>query len=475
MNPIDISYDINLPFQLSLSDAEDVVRCLEKVRVIPNKRLVCRGNWRGQNVYIKFFAATRTAYRDYQREVAGSDALTQRNICTAQKIYQGLLSEQNTYLVIYRSIQPALDLVDAWQSASAHQKHDLLCKLTRVIAQHHEEGLSQQDMHLRNFIICEDVIYTLDAADIRIRKARLNRKESLANLVQFFALISPLHDGLVRQAFTLYTEIRGWLSSDRELDALMIKVEKSRQMKKKKYLKKIFRESTAFISRSSLREFFVCDRLLDGKDLRQLLDNPDACMEKGEIIKQGHTCTIASVKSDVGTLIIKRYNLKSYRHALRRAFTQTRASISWINAHRLQLYQISAAHPVALLERCFGPVHFQSYFVMAEVTGPTCWEFFRDAAVSMDDKRNVAVEISLLFRRLTLHRISHGDMKATNLIINNNQPVLLDLDAMREHMSSSSFKHAHARDVHRFFRNWHDRPDIIELFQETFARNGIQL
>ena len=61
MNPINISYDIKLPFQLSLSDAEDVVHCLEKIRVIPNKRLVCRGSWRGQAVYMTFFAAHKIA------------------------------------------------------------------------------------------------------------------------------------------------------------------------------------------------------------------------------------------------------------------------------------------------------------------------------------------------------------------------------------------------------------------------------
>ncbi|MDP7144276.1 MAG: lipopolysaccharide kinase InaA family protein [Pseudomonadales bacterium] len=434
MHLANITYDIDLPFQISLSDAEDVVHCLEKVRVIPNKRLVCRGSWRGADVFIKFFTATKTAYRDFQREVAGSDGLKQHNISTAQRVYQGVLTEQRAYLVIYRSIQPALDLDDAWQAATENQRHDLLCKLTRVVAQHHLEGLSQQDMHLRNFIISEEVIYTLDAADIRMRKAGLNKRESFANLIQLFALISPVHDCLIRQALTLYIQIRGWRSSDSQCDAFMIEVEKNRQIKKEKYLRKVFRESSAFVSRRSLREFTVCDRLLDGQDLRQLLNNPDARMEKGEIIKQGNTCTIASVTSDVGKLIIKRYNVKGYRHALRRAFARTRAAISWSNAHRLQLYQISAAHPVALLERCFGPVHFQSYLVMGEVTGPTCWEFFRDPGIAMEDKRNVAGAIGELFKRLVFHKISHGDMKASNFVIHDNQPVLLDLDAMREHM-----------------------------------------
>ncbi|MDP7146404.1 MAG: hypothetical protein QGH75_13880, partial [Pseudomonadales bacterium] len=62
----------------------------------------------------------------------------------------------------------------------------------------------------------------------------------------------------------------------------------------------------------------------------------------------------------------------------------------------------------------------------------------------------------------------------SNFVIHDNQPVLLDLDAMREHMYLSGFKSAHARDLNRFLRNWQDTPDIAELFQETFAAAGIQ-
>lgn len=496
MSLTNVSYDIELPFQLSLADEDEVVHCLEKVRVIPGKRLVCKGKWREQDVYIKIFVASKTARRDCQREVAGSTALIQHKISAAQIIYQGQLPDHHSdlpvghaypptghaylavrhaYVVIYSSIQPALDLADAWPAATLDEKQDLLFKLTRVIAQHHQEGISQQDMHLRNFVLSEKVIYTLDAADIRIGKGELKKNDSLHNLAQLFALISPLHDDLVRKAFKSYAQIRGWQSNVSQLDAFMIKVSKLRQRKRGKYIRKIFRESSAFISRKSMWEFAVYDRLFDGEDLRQLLQDPDASIEEGEIIKRGNTCTIAAVKSDAGTLIVKRYNIKNSWHAVRRSLAQTRAAISWRNAHRLQFCRIRSAHPVALLEKSFGPVHFQSYFIMQEVTGPTFSAFFQDPSVSVSDKENAAVGMSDLFKRLSSHRISHGDMKATNFIINNNQPVLLDLDAMREHTSLSTFKKAHARDLRRFFHNWRDTPDICELFRETFARAGIQV
>ena len=477
-----INYDVQLPFQAYLSDEDEAVHCREKIRVIPNRRLVCSGSWQEQEVFVKIFAASRTAYRDWQREVTGSKALLQHNISAAQMIHHGQLSEdhgyfrgQQAYIVIYRSIQPALDLDDVWQMAARNERRDLLNELTRVVAQHHAEGLSQQDMHLRNFIVSGQVIYTLDAADIRVCKKELDEKDSLVNLMQLFALISPSDDCLLRNAFKSYIQIRGWQSSDRKLDAFMSKVAKLRRVKQARYVKKAFRESSAFISHRSMREFVVYDRLFDGKDLRQLLGNPDACIEEGEIVKRGNTCTIALVKTDQSRLIVKRYNIKDSWHAMRRALAHTRASISWRNAHRLQYCRISSAYPVALLEKRLGPVHFQSYFVMREVTGPTCWTFFHDPSVSINDKEKVAAAMGDLFTRLSLYRISHGDMKATNFIIHENRPVLLDLDAMHEHASVSTFNSASARDLRRFFNNWRDTPDILELFQETFARAGMQI
>jgi tRNA A-37 threonylcarbamoyl transferase component Bud32 len=478
----EINYDIHLPFQAHLNDEDEAVHCREKIRVIPNRRLVCSGSWQEQEVFVKIFAASRTAYRDWQREVAGSKALLQHNISSAQMIYHGQLSEdhgyfrgQQAYIVIYRSIQPALDLDDVWQAAARNERRDLLHKLTHVVAQHHSEGLSQQDMHLRNFVVSGQVIYTLDAADIRIRRSQLNERDSLANLAQLFALISPSDDDLLPEVFNSYIRIRGWDSSERQLDVFMIRVEKLRRTKKAKYIKKVFRESSAFISHRSMGEFTVYDRLFDSNDLRQLLQDPDRFIDEGVIVKRGNTCTIASVKTEMGRLIVKRYNIKNSWHAARRALAPTRASMSWRNAHRLQLCQISSAHPVALLEKSFGPVHLQSYFVMQEVSGPSCWAFFKDPTIAMSDKKEVASGITDLFVQLSSHKISHGDMKATNFIISDSQPVLLDLDAMHEHSSSSAFENAHVRDLHRFFNNWRDTPEVYDLFRESFGRVGFDI
>ena len=72
------------------------------------------------------------------------------------------------------------------------------------------------------------------------------------------------------------------------------------------------------------------------------------------------------------------------------------------------------------------------------------------------------------FYRLHLLKISHGDMKATNLKIVDNQPVLLDLDSMKHHRFGLIAKHRHARDLHRFMRNWQADESLANAFKKVF-------
>ena len=61
-----------------------------------------------------------------------------------------------------------------------------------------------------------------------------------------------------------------------------------------------------------------------------------------------------------------------------------------------------------------------------------------------------------LFDALNDYQISHGDMKATNFIFNDQKLYVLDLDAMQRHKLKSKFIDAQAKDMSRFQRNWQD-------------------
>ena len=66
----------------------------------------------------------------------------------------------------------------------------------------------------------------------------------------------------------------------------------------------------------------------------------------------------------------------------------------------------------------------------------------------------IAAALLTLFGTLHALRISHGDLKATNLLWHDGQVVLIDLDAMTQHRSSRTHAQAWQRDRARFLRNW---------------------
>jgi hypothetical protein len=65
-----------LALSLNLSDGSSLV-CDEVVRVIPNKRLVCKGIWQQKAAYAKLFIDTRAA-QYFARDLSGVTDLLQK-------------------------------------------------------------------------------------------------------------------------------------------------------------------------------------------------------------------------------------------------------------------------------------------------------------------------------------------------------------------------------------------------------------
>ena len=59
-----------------------------------------------------------------------------------------------------------------------------------------------------------------------------------------------------------------------------------------------------------------------------------------------------------------------------------------------------------------------------------------------------------LFETLHVLRISHGDLKATNLLWHGGRVFVIDLDALVQHRSGLAHARAWRRDRERLLRNW---------------------
>ena len=83
--------------------------------------------------------------------------------------------------------------------------------------------------------------------------------------------------------------------------------------------------------------------------------------------------------------------------------------------------------------------------------------------------REVAVKLAKEIDRLSNAMITHGDCKASNIIVTgDHQPYFVDLDGAIQHRSRSAFRKAYFRDARRFRANWL-QDDTGELFSNVFS------
>ena len=214
------------------------------------------------------------------------------------------------------------------------------------------------------------------------------------------------------------------------------------------------------------------DRALASPALLALLADPDASLQHADAryLKQGNTCTLWSIPVDGQELVVKRYNIKGFVHRISRAFRRTRAATSWKNAHRLAMYGIPGARPVALYERRFGPLRGKAWLITEYVSGDDIAQLCKQPRPDRETSHRVVRDMTSLLSQLAQCRISHGDMKGTNFIQSPQGIAVIDLDSMREYRADSGFRRAQQRDLQRFLHNWQQCPDIDALFRESMQR-----
>ena len=460
-----INAPCNTALSLALSDGSTLF-CEEFVRVIPNKRLVCRGIWHQKPVYAKIFIGKK--YQFYAaRDEAGVKHLQQANIATPSLLSATGIIGHKGYVLVFKAIESAQNAEQVWAKLNQKQRPTLAKKLVQEIAKHHNAGLLQTDLYLKNFLVDDEKIYTLDGDGIR-QYTKLSEQQALQNLSVLLSKFDVLEVEIwLADLLQTYAETRGLQAAP---DAAHIKkmTNAHRQKVASNYAdKKVFRQcSDVNIMRQ--KALFTC---LSSQYAQTILpDNltqMDTYFTEQNLLKSGNTCTVALAEIVGKPVVIKRYNIKNFWHGVSRALRQTRAAASWANAHRLKILDIATAKPIALIEHQKFGLKGKAYFLCEYIDAPDATQFFAEC----DDKaaRAEAVKnISTLFYKLYFLKISHGDMKATNIKIVDNKPVLIDLDSMRQHRTYFRSSVAHLRDLNRFMQNWQNEPALYNAFVKAF-------
>lgn len=462
-------YNFPVPLQVPLASGQSLV-CKEIVRAMPGRRYVCRGIYDSKPVFIKLFSMSGQAKREWQNEQQGIGELRAAGIPAPEIIYFDTLADLDTRVIVFSELLGAESAQHRWEQGNETARQMLAMQLVELLSQHHAAGIRQTDCHLLNFVFSEDILYTLDAADIVQSAAPLSISDSMDGLADMLALFEVKYDALLPSFYEYYWQCRKTGTNSRELEKLVNKVTKLREYKFRKYLNKIYRNCSEFIAEKSWSKISICRRDIGDVGVQALVKAPDARLLDSQysIIKDGNTCTVSLIETPEQKLVCKRYNIKNAWHGFMRAFRASRASCSWRNAHRLHALHIETPLPIALVEQRFGPIRRKAWLFMSYIDGTSAHDFFRDG--SHAGQRHIAAsQFALLFSKMVQARLSHGDMKATNFIFSDDELFVIDLDSMQQHNSDASFVAAFRVDMRRFMQNWSELPDVAALFDEQLS------
>lgn len=466
-----VTYEHGSPFQLQANG--QAIYCQQLIRVVPGKRLVFMGGFNNQTcanekVIIKLFVHPSRAKKHWLREYDGAKLLSDNDIPTPDIIAQGI-SDEGIYFLIFRYVQ-GQNLAEFWQANKHSDRVQKLETMLTVLERHHRSGLAHQDVHYANFYLSDDgIVYTLDGEEIKASSAPLTKPRRLKNLALFLAQTFDLSKRTCLSLLKNYNHLASLDTTAEDGEQFWRLIKTYHQQRISQYLKKIVRECTEVIYQKTLNGYILCRRNYHNNELQKLLTQPELFFqdENSEYLKQGNTCTVKSVLVNNERYVIKRYNPKGIAYELTHKGKISRARKSWINAHLLRFMGISTPEPIALIEQqpAFGKRC--SYFISQYSEGQNSWDFFCDKSNSDADKQLLADELLATLKQLCDNNISHGDLKGSNFLVNNNKLWLLDLDALTQHKNHWHFRKNWRRDKQRFLKNW-DKKACYEPWKRYF-------
>lgn len=418
------------PFTVELADGSSLAFC-RVLRWLPCRRVSGEALWNGRPVFAKLFLG-EAAQRHAEREQAGIEALQAGGLPTP-RLLATFVCPGDARLVLSEFVPAACSLEGA--SGDLSQLLPAFALLGRL----HAAGLVHDDLHLGNFLFSDGQVQLIDGDGIH----PANASQQLDNLALLLSQLPVILDDVRQSLLSAY----GREVDVNKLDAL---VDGWRQRRRDRFLAKVFRNCTQFAVVQGKGRFLSVLRTLQGR-LTDLLAQPDAAIESGLRLKSGGTCTVAVTQVGDQSVVVKRYNLKNWRHALSRLWRPSRAWHSWREAHRLAFYGIATPSPLAMLEERWGPLRGRAFLITEFCPGVSLAE-----ALSADvlPEPDLAQAIERFFTLLWRLQISHGDLKASNLLWHEGGLYAIDLDAMVQHRSQASFRQAWRRDRARLLRNW---------------------
>ncbi len=461
---------IQPPLEVTLHDGRSLV--LHRImRLLPGKRVAARAELEGETVLAKLFIARAGARRHWRRELRGIQALQARHLPTPALLVA--TTAGGAPVIVTRWLEEARTMSDVWHSlpeSAVDEKLRRFMPVARLIGALHARGLRQQDIHPGNFLEQRGHLYIIDGDGLRVHGDRpLPSARACDNLGRFLAELSPALDDSMDALLGAYREAEDAPGFSRE--SLVRALAHHRRRRMCNFLAKIDRECTRFhVLRTPTR--FAAVRREDAEALQPLLQDPEAFMARAELLKAGGNSTVVQTRIEGRALVIKRYNLKNLPVRLRRLRRKGRPWMAWREGMRLEFLGIATPRPIALIRDRFGPFYGRAWLVTEYLPGEDTRTRWQPWEQGPEFPEADGAKLLALLRQLEHARLTHGDMKASNILWHRDRPFLTDLDAMRMHSGEVAFQQARELDRKRLLANWSEDLPLRQWLHNELHSSG---
>ena len=184
------------------------------------------------------------------------------------------------------------------------------------------------------------------------------------------------------------------------------------------------------------------------------------------ICKDGSRSLVGKHTLDDGTeCVLKYYYPKNLAKRINYGLRGSRAMRSWIAAKVFSRLGIPTAAPMMIHEQkgAVGITIKQSFLACHLASGIPLSDVSDESAL-----QKIAPQLKAAFETMTSYRISHGDLKANNIIVDDDHKIrFIDLDGTAILSSEKTWADLWKRDRKRFLKNWSEGSFAHQLFSKT--------
>ena len=211
---------------------------------------------------------------------------------------------------------------------------------------------------------------------------------------------------------------------------------------------------------------------MDNTALHTICHDIDACFRSPDkdILKNDRSSTVVKLALDnQRPVVIRRDNFKSVWTYLKRAIRNSRSRKVWNNGRSMGELGLKTIAPMALVEDYRFFVRTASYVVCAYIDGMPFGKYFSNPQRPGADKAATARKLVQAMDRWHALGVTHGDPKASNILIGQDDIHFIDAEDIKTPKSKRSKKRAITRDKYIILHNWQKFPAQRDEWTRKFV------